>query len=70
MQTEPTITTSNMSADDIAAWIIDKAQAINKLAALREAREKVVIDHARKLDRFDEDIADYEDRCALTVKTQ
>ncbi|HCM62753.1 MAG TPA: hypothetical protein DIT05_09440 [Morganella sp. (in: Bacteria)] len=70
MQTEPTITTSNMSVDDVAVWIIEKAKDINHLQSLRANREGAVSDHERKLDRFDEDIADYEARCALTVKTQ
>ncbi|MEG0280321.1 MAG: hypothetical protein RR510_12775 [Morganella sp. (in: enterobacteria)] len=70
MQTEPTITTSNMSAEDIAVWITEKAKDINHLQSLRADRQKAIIDHERKLDRFDEDIADYEARCALTVKTQ
>lgn len=34
MQTEPTIT-SNMSADDVALWITEKAQALQKLQSLR-----------------------------------
>lgn len=70
MQTEPTITTSNMSADDIAVWITEKAKDINRLQSLRADRERAISDHERKLNRFDEDIADYEARCALTVKTQ
>lgn len=70
MQTEPTITTSNMSVDDIAVWITEKAKDINHLQSLCADREKAISDHERKLNRFDEDIADYEARCALTVKTQ
>lgn len=70
MQTEPIITTNNMSVDDVAAWITEKAQAINQLHSLREAREKTIIDYQRKLERLDEDIAECEDRCALTVTTQ
>lgn len=70
MQTEPTITTSNMSADDIAVWITEKAKDINQLQSLRADRQRAISKHERKLDRFDEDIADYEARCTLTVKTQ
>lgn len=69
MQTEPTIT-SNMSADDVALWITEKAQAITKLATLRGAREKAIIDHQRTLDRLDEDIAEYEAICVVTVNPQ
>ncbi|HID7483989.1 TPA: hypothetical protein ACXHWU_001640 [Morganella morganii] len=69
MQTEPTIT-SNMSADDVALWITEKAQAITKLATLRGTREKAIIDHQRILDRLDEDIAEYEAICVVTVNPQ
>ncbi|EMM6943299.1 hypothetical protein RGI86_003406 [Morganella morganii] len=69
MQTEPTIT-SNMSADDVALWITEKAQAITKLATLRCAREKAITDHQRILDRLDEDIAEYEAICVVTVNPQ
>lgn len=37
MQTEPTIT-SNMSADDVAQWITEKAKSINQLQVLRDSR--------------------------------
>lgn len=39
MQTEPTIT-SNMSADDVAQWITEKAQAIQKLQLLHAERDR------------------------------
>ncbi|MEM8059650.1 hypothetical protein Q4R27_13420 [Morganella morganii subsp. sibonii] len=70
MQTEPIITTNNMSVDDVAAWITDKAKSINELQSLRVAREKAISDHQRKLDRLDEDIAECEARCTLTVNPQ
>lgn len=69
MQTEPTIT-SNMSADDVALWITEKAQALQKLQSLRTERERAIRDHERTLDRFDEDIAKWEDRCVLIVQPQ
>lgn len=56
MQTEPIITTNNMSVDDVAAWITEKAQALHKLQSLRTERERAIRDHERALDRFDEDI--------------
>lgn len=42
MQTEPIITTNNMSVDDVAAWITEKAQALNKLQSLRTERERAI----------------------------
>ncbi|WP_160292194.1 hypothetical protein [Morganella morganii] len=47
-----------------------KAQAFHKLQSLRTERERAIRDHERALDRFDEDIAKWEDRCALTVQPQ
>ncbi|HCU0879335.1 TPA: hypothetical protein OUG05_002637 [Morganella morganii] len=65
MQTEPTIT-SNMSADDVAQWITDKAKSINQLQVLRDSRAS----HQRLIERLDKEIAEWEDRCALTVQPQ
>ncbi len=70
MQTEPIIITINISTDDVAQWITEKAQALQKLQSLRTERERAIRDHERALDRFDEDIARWEDRSALTVTTQ
>lgn len=38
MQVEPIITTNNMSADEVAAWITEKAWALQKLQSLRAER--------------------------------
>lgn len=71
MQTEPTITTSYpMSAEDAAVWIIEKAKYINHLQALRARREKAVLDHQRKLNRLDKEIAELESLCAIEIKQQ
>ncbi|MDW7790989.1 hypothetical protein R4E92_11350 [Morganella morganii] len=69
MQTEPTIT-SNMSVDDVALWITEKAQAIQKLQLLHAERDREIRDHERTISRLDEDIIKWEDRCALTVQPQ
>ncbi|WP_341268663.1 hypothetical protein [Morganella morganii] len=69
MQTEPTIT-SNMSVDDVALWITEKAQAIQKLQSLHAERDREIRDHERTISRLDEDIIKWEDRCALTVQPQ
>lgn len=66
MQTEPIITTNNMSVDDVAAWITEKARDTAQLATLRSARES----HQRKLEHLDKEIAECEARSALTVTTQ
>ncbi|MEY0255344.1 hypothetical protein AB7X32_16375 [Morganella morganii] len=66
MQTEPIIITSNMSADDVAQWITEKARDIAQLATLRSARES----HQRKLEHLDKEVAECEARSALTVTTQ
>ncbi|MBT0334987.1 hypothetical protein [Morganella morganii] len=65
MQTEPTIT-SNMSADDVAQWITEKAKSINQLQVLRDSRAS----HQRLIERRDKEIAEWEARCALTVQPQ
>lgn len=65
MQTEPIIT-SNMSADDVAQWITEKAKSINQLQVLRDSRAS----HQRLIERLDKEIAEWEDRCALTVQPQ
>lgn len=65
MQTEPIITTNNMSVDDT-----EKAQAIQKLQSLRAERDREIRDHERTISRLDEDIIKWEDRCALTVQPQ
>ncbi|HAE76628.1 hypothetical protein JC794_16320 [Morganella morganii] len=65
MQTEPTIT-SNMSADDVAQWITEKAKSINQLQVLRDSRAS----HQRLIERLDKEIAECEVRCALTVQPQ
>ena len=65
MQTEPTIT-SNMSADDVAQWITEKAKSINQLQVLRDSRAS----HQRLIERLDKEIAESEARCALTVQPQ
>ncbi|HDS2909313.1 hypothetical protein H9I30_03455 [Morganella morganii] len=65
MQTEPTIT-SNMSADDVALWITEKAKSINQLQVLRDSRAS----HQRLIERLDKEIAESEARCALTVQPQ
>lgn len=70
MQTEPIITTNNMSVDDVAAWITEKAQSIQKLQSLRAERDREIRDHERTISRLDEDIIKWEDRCALTVQPQ
>ncbi|MBE8614820.1 hypothetical protein CYG68_21095 [Morganella morganii] len=69
MQAEPIITTS-LSVDEVAEWITEKAQAFNKLQSLRAEREREIRDHERTMARLDEDIARWEDRCALTVQPQ
>ncbi|KNZ88497.1 hypothetical protein [Morganella morganii] len=69
MQTEPIIT-SNMSADDVAQWITEKAQALQKLQSLRAERDRETRDYERTINRLDEDIIKWEDRCALTVQPQ
>ncbi|CAM7578614.1 hypothetical protein ISO73_05355 [Morganella morganii subsp. morganii] len=45
MQTEPIITTNNMSVDDVAMWITEKAKAFHKLQSLRTERERAIRDH-------------------------
>ncbi|RAX25119.1 hypothetical protein DQ401_17960 [Morganella morganii] len=70
MQTEPIITTNNMSVDDVSAWITEKAQSIQKLQSLRAERDREIRDHERTISRLDEDIIKWEDRCALTVQPQ
>ena len=70
MQTEPIITINNMSVDDVAAWITEKAQSIQKLQSLRAERNREIRDHERTISRLDEDIIKWEDRCALTVQPQ
>lgn len=65
MQTEPTIT-SNMSADDVAQWITEKAKSINQLQVLRDSRAS----HQRLIERLDKEITEWEDHCALTVQPQ
>ena len=65
MQTEPTIT-SNMSADDVAQWITEKAKSINQLQVLRDSRAS----HQHLIERLDKEIAEWEARCALTVQPQ
>lgn len=70
MQTEPIIVTSTMTADEVAEYIIGKAKAFHKLQSLRTERERAIRDHERALDRFDEDIAKWEDRCVLIVQPQ
>ncbi|OFU96945.1 hypothetical protein HMPREF3119_15340 [Morganella sp. HMSC11D09] len=65
MQTEPTIT-SNMSADDVAQWITEKAKSINQLQVLRDSRAS----HQRLIERLDKEIAEWEARCTLTVQPQ
>lgn len=65
MQTEPTIT-SNMSANDVAQWITEKAKSINQLQVLRDSRAS----HQRLIERLDKEIAEWEVRCALTVQPQ
>ena len=69
MQIEPIITT-NLSVDEVAEWITEKAQAFNKLQSLRAEREREIRDHERTMARLDEDIARWEDRCSLTVQPQ
>lgn len=66
MQTEPIITTSSMSADDVAAWIIETAKAINQLQVLRDSRTN----HQRIIERLDKEIAEWESRCAIEIKQQ
>ncbi|MEM8274890.1 hypothetical protein Q4S01_18390, partial [Morganella morganii] len=63
MQSEPIITTNNMSADEVAAWITEKAQALQKLQSLRAERQREIRDHERTMARLDEDIARWEDFC-------
>ncbi|AUR31972.1 TPA: hypothetical protein ON538_002756 [Morganella morganii] len=70
MQSEPIITTNNMSADEVAAWITEKARALQKLQSLRAERQREIRDHERTMARLDEDIARWEDFCALTVNPQ
>lgn len=70
MQTEPIITTNNMSVDDVAAWITEKAQALQKLQSLRAERDREIRDHERTISRLDEDIIKWEERCTLTVQPQ
>lgn len=69
MQTEPIITTS-LSVDEVAAWITEKAQALQKLQSLRAERDREIRDHERTISRIDEDIIKWEDLCALTVNPQ
>ncbi|MBN4020355.1 hypothetical protein [Morganella morganii] len=44
MQTEPIITTNSMSVDEVAAWITEKAQALQKLQSLRAERDREIRD--------------------------
>ncbi|AUT99880.1 hypothetical protein ISO73_17615 [Morganella morganii subsp. morganii] len=69
MQTEPIITTS-LSVDEVAAWITEKAQALQKLQSLRAERDREIRDHERTISRIDEDIIKWEERCTLTVQPQ
>ena len=69
MQTEPIITTS-LSVDEVAAWITEKAQALQKLQSLRAERDREIRDHERTISRLDEDIIKWEERCTLTVQPQ
>ncbi|HHO3376833.1 hypothetical protein ISO89_17735 [Morganella morganii subsp. morganii] len=66
MQSEPIITTNNMSADEVAAWITEKARALQKLQSLRAERQRESRDHERTMAH----IARWEDLCALTVNPQ
>ena len=70
MQSEPISTTNDMSADEVAAWITEKDQALQKLQSLRAERQREIRDHERTMARLDEDIARWEDLCALTVNPQ
>ncbi|EMJ6797581.1 hypothetical protein RGI81_003509, partial [Morganella morganii] len=56
-----------MSVDDVAAWITEKAQALQKLESLRAERDREIRDHERTISRLDEDIIKWEERCTLTV---
>ena len=70
MNQEPIITTNNMSADEVAAWITEKDQALQKLQSLRAERQREIRDYERTMARLDEDIARWENLCALTVQPQ
>ena len=70
MNQEPIITTNNMSADEVAAWITEKAQALQKLQSRRAERQREIRYYERTMARLDEDIARWENLCALTVQPQ
>nr|ELR5167193.1 hypothetical protein [Providencia rettgeri] len=61
---EPIVTFSvPMSQDDVREWILEKAKQINNLQKLRNERDEL----QSKLEKLDEEIAEYMDMCAVTV---
>ncbi|MDT0133088.1 hypothetical protein [Providencia huaxiensis] len=61
---EPIVTFSvAMSQEDVAAWIMEKAAELQKLAALK-ARQ---VDLQRQLEKLDEDIFDQSELCKVII---
>lgn len=61
---EPIVTFSvSMSQEDAAAWIMEKAVEIQKLAALKAKQ----VDLQRQLEKLDEQIFDQSERCQVTI---
>ncbi|WP_272671769.1 hypothetical protein [Providencia sp. PROV123] len=61
---EPIVTFSvAMSQEDAAAWIMEKAAELQKLAALK-ARQ---VDLQRQLEKIDEDIFDQSELCRIII---
>ncbi|EMI7062244.1 MULTISPECIES: hypothetical protein [Providencia] len=61
---EPIVTFSvAMSQEDAAAWIMEKAAELQKLAALKAKQS----DLQRQLEKLDEDIFDQSERCQVII---
>lgn len=61
---EPIVTFSvPMSQEDAAAWIMEKAVELQKLAALKAKQA----DLQRQLEKLDEEIFDQSERCQVTI---
>lgn len=61
---EPIVTFSvAMSQEDTAAWIMEKAAELQKLAALKAKQ----VDLQQQLEKLDEDIFDQSERCQVII---
>lgn len=61
---EPIVTFSvAMSQEDAAAWIMEKAAELQKLAALKAKQS----DLQRQLEKIDEDIFDQSELCRIII---